>query len=219
MSRFKTILVPQGAEYRSVCRGLQSLRQPPSVVAIPLGASGMTPGLVSGLAPGAVLMVGLGGSLCPQHRIGDVVIYRDCVDTLNGGERHQRCDRTLTDHLAQRLPGAALGRGLTSDRLITSAQEKHQLHTTFAAAVVDMEGAVVLNALAPRPVAIVRVISDAHDQDLPNLEAALGTDGSLRPWPLTLAFLRQPLAAGGLIHSSLKGLEGLQRLISQLFRD
>ncbi|ASC73200.1 Futalosine hydrolase [Halomicronema hongdechloris C2206] len=219
MSRIKTILVPQGAEYRSVCRGLRQIKHPPRVVAVPLGPKGVKTRLMQESKLGPTLMVGLGGGLRPQYRVGDVVIYRDCVDSLTGKERRQRCDRTLTDHLVQQLPGAILGRGFTSERVITVPPEKQQLHRRFAADVVDMEGAAILAALSAQPVAMIRVISDDCRQRLPNLEAALASDGRLRPWPLTLACLGHPLAAGRLIRGSLTGLAVLQRLMTHVVRD
>jgi len=110
-------------------------------------------------------------------------------------------------------------RALTSDRLVWSAAEKRQLYRQYQAEVVDMEGYAALQVLSPAniPVAMVRVISDDCHRDLPDLNPALGADGSLQPLPLAMGLLQQPLAAARLIRGSLRGLRELGNVAAALF--
>ncbi|MEB3358272.1 MAG: hypothetical protein VKK04_16220 [Synechococcales bacterium] len=200
------------------------------VMALPMGGRGSEPGAarvgqclqdavtaaVAELAAGErVVLMGLGGSLSPDYGVGDVLIYHTCVRLGTGDEL--KCDRPLSlllqSHLQNRLPRRRVeqGRGLTSDRVIWSAAEKRHLGQSHQASVVDMEGWTVLAALEKRgiPGAVVRVISDDCGGDIPDVGAAIGADGRLRPWPLARSLGRDPLAALRLIRGSLVGLRVL----------
>lgn len=212
-----TILVPQGAEYQAVCRGLKNIAPQPDVLPIPIGIIPVTSYLQqwqqNQSLPQTVLVVGLCGSLSPDYQIGDIVLYEECLDWH--GAREQ-CDRTLTaqirQHISKQLP---LVKSLTSDRPISSVQEKQKLALSSQADVVDMEGLAILANL-PTKVAMLRVISDDCVQDLPDLSKAISSEGALLPLPLTLAMLRQPLAAMRLIDGSLKSLRVLEEAIASL---
>ena len=75
-----------------------------------------------------------------------------------------------------------------------------------------MEGSAILEVLnlTGCPIAMLRVVSDDLDHDLPDLSAALSPDGSLRPLPLAIGMMRHPIAALNLIRGSLKGLQTMQ---------
>ncbi len=84
----QTILVPQGAEYKAVCRGLSRVKPPiPLVVPIPVSPKPVTRYLERWQQAGhflkypkpKVLLMGLCGSLSPHYAIGDIVLYQDCV--------------------------------------------------------------------------------------------------------------------------------------------
>lgn len=219
------ILVPQGAEYQAVCRGLAKVRQPPPVQAIPLGI----PGLVTDFlqkhflsqvsSSSGVVLMGLAGGLAPDLSIGDRLLYEGCYDSAKDW---QSCDVSLRQKLAQRLAGSAiLIKGLTCDRIISQASEKAALYHRTGLAAVDMEGYDVLKFLnsAQIPTAIVRVISDTHQQNLPDLAPAIAADGQLNPWILSGQFAQNPIAAFHLICSSLQGLKKLRLLTQQLFQN
>ncbi len=142
-------------------------------------------------------------------RVGDRVLYQSCQ---NASGTIWECDPTLTDQIQKRLEGISLVRAFTSDRMISFAHEKRQLGQIHQADVVDMEGAAILTILAQAgvPVAMVRVVSDDIDHDLPDLSAAISPDGKLRSLPLALRMMRQPIAAVRLIRGSLKGLRTLE---------
>ncbi|WP_223278444.1 5'-methylthioadenosine/S-adenosylhomocysteine nucleosidase family protein [Nostoc sp. 'Peltigera membranacea cyanobiont' 232] len=215
-----TILVPQGAEYKAVCRGLSGVTgSMPTVVAIPVGMKPLLKYLQQGqvLAPKSrVLIMGICGSLSDRYPVGDIVLYQDCVYQ---GKR-QECDRTLTTQLQSSISEkVSLVKSLTSDRVIWSAAEKRHLGETLAADVVDMEGFTALEFFnaAKVSVAMLRVVSDNCQHDIPDLTPAINSNGSLNPFPLAIGMLRQPLAATRLIRGSLTALKVLEQVTNQLF--
>lgn len=190
-------------------------------MAIPAGpsASAFVAAQFPAIAPTAlrprVLLMGLAGSLSPAHRVGDWVLYQDCAFDRSGLIYY--CDRPFTAAIERRLPGISRVQGVSCDQVVTTAAAKHQRHHRYGATVVDMETAAVLAALAERrAVAVLRVISDDYDQDLPDLSAAIAPDGSLQAGPLALSFLRRPGAATRLVRGSLQGLRSLQRAVRML---
>ncbi|MEH1844657.1 MAG: phosphorylase [Nostoc sp.] len=219
-----TILVPQGAEYKAVCRGLSGVTGSiPTIVAIPIGMKpllkylGQSPGNGQFLAPKSrVLIMGICGSLSDHHTVGDIVLYQDCVYQ----RKQQECDRTFTAQLHSYLSEkVSLVKALTSDRVIWSAAEKRRLGETLAADVVDMEGFTALEFFnaAGVAVAILRVVSDDCQHNIPDLTPAINSDGSLNPFPLAMGMLRQPLAATRLIRGSLTALKVLEQVTNLLF--
>ncbi|WP_026073207.1 hypothetical protein [Nodosilinea nodulosa] len=221
-----TLLVPQGAEYAAVCRGLKPLKKAaialPQVVPIPVGGEAVTARLKAlELPPGGCLVMGLGGSLSPALGVGAGVIGQRCLTVVEGsvvGDSPGQPSPDLVGWMQDRLGHAAgLGTVVTSDRILTTAAAKAALHHLTQADVVDMESSAVIAALAPHPVAILRVISDDYDQTLPDITAALGANGDLKPWPLVKSFIQQPGAAAHLIAGSLRGLRRLEALTHQLF--
>lgn len=215
-----TILVPQGAEYKAVCRGLSGITACiPKVVAIPVGMKPLLKYLQQGqfLTPKSrVLVMGICGSLSDRYTVGDIVLYQDCVYQ----RKQQECDRTFTTQLHSRISEkASLVNSLTSDRVIWSASEKHRLGETLAADVVDMEGFTVLEFFnaAGVAVAMLRVVSDDCQHNIPDLTPAINSDGSLNPLPLAIAMLRQPFAATRLIRGSLTALKVLEQVTNLLF--
>ncbi|WP_445634676.1 Phosphorylase [Nostoc sp. DSM 114161] len=221
-----TILVPQGAEYQAVCRGLRNLTGSiPTVLPIPVGMKPLLQYLQESAesrqiqaTKSRVLVMGLCGSLSDRYTVGDVVLYQDC---LYQGKR-QECDRSFTAQLHSALPTAHFPiKSLTSDRVISSAAEKRRLAETLAADVVDMEGFTALEFFnaAGVAVAMLRVISDDCQHDIPDLTGAIDSDGSLRPLPLAMGMLRRPFAAARLIRGSLIGLKVLKQVTNQVFSD
>ena len=215
-----TILVPQGAEYKAVCRGLSDVTGSiPTLVAIPVGMKPLLKYLQQGqfLAPKSrVLIMGICGSLSDRYTVGDIVLYQDCIYQ----EKSQECDRSFTAQLHSALSEkASLVKSLTSDRVIWSAAEKRHLAETLAADIVDMEGFTALEFFntAGVEVAMLRIVSDDCQHDIPDLTPAINSDGSLRPLPLAMGMLRQPLAATRLIRGSLKALKVLEKVTSLLF--
>ncbi|MHC0063248.1 5'-methylthioadenosine/S-adenosylhomocysteine nucleosidase family protein [Nostoc sp. UIC 10890] len=223
MSNFpliNTILVPQGAEYKAVCRGLSGVTGSiPTVVAIPVGMKPLLKYLQQSqlIAPKSrVLIMGICGSLSDRHTVGDIVLYQNCI--YQG--KLQECDRTFTAQLHSSLSDKVfLVKSLTSDRVIWSAAEKRHLGETLAADVVDMEGFTALEFFnaAGISVAILRVVSDDCQHNIPDLTPAINSDGSLNPFPLAMGMLQQPVAAARLIRGSLTALKVLKQVTNLLF--
>jgi purine-nucleoside phosphorylase len=224
------ILVPGGAEYRAVCRGLQGINaKTPLILPIPMGINALTPYLEKLLqtedflnkSTVRILLMGLCGSLSPQYGVGDLVIYQACTDRIDKLS-WKNCDRDLSVSLYALLQGrASLVKGLTSDRVICSSQEKVDLGRTCQADVVDMEGYAVLEVFQQvgMEVAILRVISDDSQQNLPDLTSAISSDGFLKPVATAIAMLQNPLAAMQLIRGSLRGLQKLEKEVGAIIQN
>lgn len=218
----QTILVPQGAEYNAVCRGLSRVNGlKPQVIPIAIGYL-QGHGDRYSIAPlSKVLVMGLCGGLIPLYQPGDVVLYRNCVSLTNAARLMQECDRDLTALLYTHLEAkVAIVDALTSDRIICSAAEKCRLGEQYSADVVDMEGLAILEAIAGTgsAVSMLRVVSDDCQHDIPNLNQAIAKDGALRALPLVRQMLCQPIAATRLIRGSLQGLRSLEQVTTALFK-
>ena len=220
--RIDAILVPQGAEYQAVCWGRRRASAP-IILPIPIGSTPLRQYLHDQQKAGHIfagqqlLVMGLCGGLRPRHAIADVVLYRECIDRTQPAAMLP-CDAAFTNWLHTKLAAPTLVRALTSDRLVSSAQEKHQLAQDYAADVVDMEGFAALESLCHlgATVAMLRVISDTAQHDLPDLTAAIDQNGTLQPLPLAWGMVRQPIAAMRLIRGSLQGLRTLQALTERI---
>lgn len=209
------IFVPQGAEYQTVCKGLAGCQNRPQVIAIPMGVKAVNEFFSkTNFTNKKVLLMGLAGSMSPSYQVGDVVIYQNCFYIANNLQLlSKNCDEELTKLLQQSF-NAKLVKGFTSDRLIYSAQEKQKLAQFYDVNVVDMEGIAILNKF--NSVAILRVISDNFNDDLPDLNEAINEQGKLENFKIAIAFLRQPLPAIKLIKSSLKALAKLKEIAKKL---
>lgn len=216
-----TILVPQGAEYQAVCRGLSRVTGfQLQVIAVPMGMKPLYQFLEKNCQhlnqPNQqVLLIGLCGSLNQDYSVGNIVLYQDCVYQGNLLE----CDRNLTESIHQQLGDqVSFVKGLTSDRVISLAAEKRHLHQQFGADVVDMEGFTTLEFFQQQGVSVVmlRVVSDDSLHDIPDLTSVITADGSLQPLPLAWKLISQPLAATRLIRGSLQGLKVLEQVAYSL---
>jgi hypothetical protein len=104
-------------------------------------------------------------------------------------------------------------RGVTSDRILTTAQEKREF--ARLGDVVDMEGMAIAREF-PNRVAMLRVVSDSANQDLPNLSGAISSEGELLAWPMAKAMIKQPQLSLCLIRGSLGALKMLEKLAEAL---
>ena len=217
------ILVPQGAEYKAVCRGLSRITTAkPTVMPIPIGSQALTTYLQScqeklwNASEVKLLVMGLCGSLRDRFKVGDIVLYEECVYET----QVQQCDSSFTAQLYAHLQNkVSLVKGLTSDRVVCSAKEKLHLSELSKADVVDMEGFATLEFFqqAGVEVAMLRVVSDDSGHDIPDLTSAINSDGSLQPLPLAITMIRQPIAATRLIRGSLQALKVLEEITAFVF--
>jgi hypothetical protein len=222
MTRLPTLLVPQGAEYRAVCRGLSAFPRGYAAVPLPVGPEPVAAFLKQWCEKRPqtpVLVMGLCGSLRADLGLGMPVLYQDCFDGRSTKNVALIFDAALTLSLAQSLGSAVTAvTGVSCDRIIHLASDKQALANTYHAAVVDMEGFAALETLQTYniPAAMIRVVSDDVEHDLPDLSAAISPDGRLQAIPMTLRMLRQPIGAIRLIRGSLKGLKVLEHLTRSL---
>jgi hypothetical protein len=223
------ILVPQGAEFQAVQRGLRRSTTFHGVLhAIPMGPQAVQRYLAVHIVltqstkPPRLLLMGLCGSLVPQLHVGDWVLYRSCVDgrppipvpPLN-------CDAELRAALQKQLgTSAKTVSAVMTDTIVCRATDKQILATQYGTEVVDMEGYALLETLQATgaQVGMLRTVSDDAQHDVPDLSAAMTTAGTLDPWAMTGCMLRQPRSALRLIQGSLRGLKQLEALTVQLFQ-
>ncbi len=220
------ILVPRGAEYRAVRRGLAVCDEPPPLCALPIGPGPVRrflyqwyPDQAQRQTVKSVLLMGVCGGLTPQYPVAQGVLYERCFDGAALGDERV-CDAELSHQVGRRLgSGVVRVQGLSCDRILCTVAEKQQWAQMSAADVVDMEGFAALDCLQQWQirVAMVRVVSDDGHHPLPDLSAALAPDGTLRSFPLAVQMLRQPRRSLRLIRGSLQALHQLQRLTAQLF--
>lgn len=220
-----TIVVPQGAEYQAVCRGLKlaclkSIQvKDIRVIPIPIGTRDVLPTLVNRsfefIAPQGVLIMGMCGGLTEQDPIGKALLYEKCC---NFNRENLDLNSELTTKIKQRL-SVELVTGLTSDRPICKATEKLKLGQKYAARVVDMEGFGYIKELKRQGmnVAMLRVVCDGIAGNIPDLSPVIDKDGNLKSWPMAIAFLQQPIAAMRLVRGSLIALKVLQQVTTELF--
>jgi hypothetical protein len=205
-----TILVPQGAEYQAVCRGLSRVKgTKPTVRAVPVSVQPLQRYLqnLPQQPEQKVLLMGLCGSLNQHLTVGDVVLYQGCVYQGNFRSPCSELTKQVHSCISHKIHFV---NGLTSDRLIHSASEKRRLGEITGADVVDMEGFAACEFIPN--LAILRVVSDDCLHDIPDLSHAISSDGQLQPLPLAWQFIRQPVAASRLIRGSLIGLGVLEKI-------
>jgi len=103
------------------------------------------------------------------------------------------------------------GAGVTVNRILTDAQDKLALGTETHAAAADMESYDVLAVCAGLglPAAVLRVISDEAQVDLPDFNRATGPDGRMNVWRTAAVMAARPTA-------SLKFLAGLRPVLRAL---
>ena len=208
------VLVPRGAEYQAVRRGLDRRQRvartcadetPIRAIAIPAGLAVKTwlteEFQVERSETTQFLVLGLCGGLSDRTRLGTVVLY----------DRHDQPD------LAQRLKVLSV-QGITIDRVLCLASEKNQLARESKADVVDMESQWIVEYVRSLGgvVNVIRVVSDDAIGNLPDLSGAFDTSGDLRPLALAIAFIRNPIAALRLVRGALIALRQLEEWVAEL---
>lgn len=144
-----------------------------------LGAAGGQP---TTQKPDAVLLIGLCGGLTEGLRENRIVAYTQCLSTDKLGPL--RCSPALTDAIVETLQSHRITcdcvTGITSGRIAASKDEKLALARS-GAAVVDMESYQVLSAAARIgvPAAVLRVVADPLETDMPDFNPALDANGGL----------------------------------------
>jgi Phosphorylase superfamily len=137
-------------------------------------------------------------------RTGNIAIFRDVADE----QGRYTFDEELLQTMKALLPTAKLVHACTIDHVVTRAAERAALAAAYSAEAVDMEGTHLARALTARgrPSLIVRVVSDDPSFDLPPIENAFATDGTIRPFHLARAFISHPVAAARFIRDVRRSL-------------
>lgn len=141
--------------------------------------------------PRAVVGAGIAGALSRGLGVGTIVAGKRVRD--GAGDAPAPDARLLSRALQA---GAEEGTLLTVARPVTSAAEKMRLAATLeGVCAVDMESAAWARVAASRgiPYVVVRSISDAADEGLPEyLAACLGEDGAIRRGAVVARALARP---------------------------
>lgn len=224
------IIVPQGAEYKAVKKGLSSIKvKQPLIITIPIGTRNISAALTNHnfwrFKPKQVLMMGLCGSLSTQYSVGDAVIYQDCYSATKATKI--LIDKRLNQLIIQKFNNyinqnkVSFVSSITCDRVVSTAKEKQQLARQFNVDVVDMESFDYINLLQQKKIAVsvIRIVSDDIKSDLPNLDRAIDESGKIKPLAMTKAMIEKPLASAKFIRGSIQGLQKLQQLTTKLFCD
>jgi adenosylhomocysteine nucleosidase len=130
-------------------------------------------------APAVIYSTGFAGALDPQLKVGDILLPRRLVNAGDGS-----C-------VEMEIGGGVL----VSFVAVAGRAQKEKLRESFSAHAVDMEAAAVARAAQLRGVrfAVVKVISDEFDFELPETERFVDANGrflearfalfaAMRPW-------------------------------------
>jgi len=216
-----SILVPAGAEYKAVKKGVRSARTAYEIIAVPAGQA--ITGYLRQLKKAQqlkknVLLMGLGGGLVPDCAVGRSRLLSQVWDASSPASKSDSlsCDQMLSAQIAARLPETDTAIGAMSNQVLTTVAQKQALGDRYPAQVVDMESFSLLQTLPDHNVAILRIISDNCAHDLPNIAQAIRPNGSLDTTEMTIRFIQRPIAAARFIAASLKGLSQLEKIAARL---
>jgi hopanoid-associated phosphorylase len=152
---------------------------------------------------GGLLSFGTAGALAPALAAGDLIVATEVLTETGGAFA---ADRTWCDGLAAAASGAGMALRLGAiravDRPATTSAEKSALYKSCAALAIDMESGAVARAArdAGLPFAVLRVVIDPADRDLPEAAIlALAADGRIGWGPLLRSLGRDPSQIGALL--------------------
>jgi nucleoside phosphorylase len=186
-----------------ICRGFFGKRRI-TLLKSGMGARGFPTWLVNHLSLNeydAVIIVGFAGGLNPSLKSGDAVIYDFCHQENIDHASSIACDPKLSELifaiLQKSKPKSIYGSGVTVSRVVTGAREKIALGLQYNALAADMEsyGVIAVCAEAQMPAAVIRIISDGAEADLPDFNYAIGSDGQINTWKMAATMLRTPLVS------------------------
>lgn len=171
----------------------------------------------------ALLSFGIAGGLDPALRPGTVVLAREVV--LPDGRR-LAADAAWADRVASSARGLTPHRAAIagSDRILTSTDEKRELHGRTGAGAADMETHGVARAAVRRslPFLVIRAVADPAERALPqSAVASLDAGGAVRPLATIAALTRDPkqiAALFGVTADTLTALAALWRFAGQVGR-
>ncbi len=209
------VLVCAGAEYKAVRNGLKLTSFSPEVITLPMGFKPVQRLLKQRkLTQNKAVLIGLGGSLSSKYQVGDAVVYQNCsyFDSQNNLKTNF-FNSQFVNNLARKL-NLPLVKGLTNNILVNSSDLKSSLNQKTGCEVVDMESFAVMSYFSE--LVVIRIISDNYNDELPDLNTAINSQGKLDNFKMAIAFTKQPLSAIKLINNSLISLKKLEQITSQV---
>jgi len=186
-----------------ICRGFFGERRI-AVLKSGIGARGFAERFATHLSLydyDAVIVVGFAGGLNPRLKVGDAVIYDHCYLENNDRAHSIDCDMNLTRLILDIMQKSKLqsinGAGVTVNRVVTGAREKIALGIHYKAMAADMESYRMIAACAeiPVPAAVLRIISDGVEADLPDFNFAIESDGRINNWKMAFTMLKTPFSS------------------------
>lgn len=168
-----------------------------------------------------LISFGIAGGLEPGLPIGSMIIGTH-IASVDGT---WNSDTNWVNELMRKLPQAHCGGVWGSEFLIPTAKDKRALYEKSRCLVVDMESqcAAQIAAEANIPLAVIRVVCDHSDMDVPPLVMeAIAEDGSISVGRALWSLLRHPSQIPSLIHvgkGTSKALKILKSSVSALSAD
>ena len=162
-----------------------------------------------------VISIGIAGALAPDLRVGDVVIGGAVFSV----DEPRQTDPAWSERLAAALPHGRVAPIWGAEAMVLDAREKARLHASGAVAV-DMESHVVARLASERalPFAVLRVISDTAQTDLPPaVLAGMRPDGAMNLVGVLGALARRPQQLPALIavgHDVDRAFKALARAVA-----
>ena len=172
--------------------------------------------------PDAVLSIGLCGGLSRSLSEGKIVAYTACLST-HSTMPALTCSPAITDSIAALLKRAEIicdrVTGITSSRFATTPSEKLELAQS-GAFVVDMESYSILEAAhaANIPAAVIRVVSDTADFELPDFNQALNDVGVFDGRKALRVALRSPLRTAKLLNANRRAMRNLTKALETILK-
>jgi nucleoside phosphorylase len=172
--------------------------------------------------PDAVLTIGLCGGLTASLPETRVVAYTECK-SVEGAKPLLRCSPAAVDSFTELLKRSNIHCdpvvGITSTRIATNPPQRLAL-AQLGAATVDMESYSILETAASAgiPAAVLRVVSDAVDRDLPDFNLALNDDGSLDGRKALRIALASPLLTVRMLLANMRAMRQLGKALEIILK-
>ena len=172
--------------------------------------------------PDFVLVIGLCGGLTESVREDEIVAYATCRSERKNGPMLPCCEtitRRLPELLSPQGIRCRLVDGTTSPQIATRKSDREALNRS-GASVVDMESYEILTVAAKAgiPVAVLRVVSDSFERELPNFNTALNAQGDLDGRKALRIALGAPLRTFKLLAANKRALRQLTPALEVVLR-
>ncbi|MBS1792191.1 MAG: hypothetical protein JST85_31080 [Acidobacteria bacterium] len=224
-----------------ICRGIFGDRNV-TVLQCGMGAPGFAKWLSVHLQSNhydALVVAGLAGGLDPRLKTGDVVVYDCCLDAresvndscpepgvqsevsvMQYARRQDNLVRALLDALRAASLNSFYGSGITVSQIVINAENKLWLGQQHQALAVDMESFDVLQVAAKFeiPAAVIRIISDEAEHDLPDFNFAAEDDGTINHRRMAAAMLQRPVASARFLRNLNSVFSALRKSLEVVLR-